>query len=168
MENKLTTQALLYKISEVRNFSLGVALSTSIPIILIISLDINIIFVGILIYLFILYTVCFFITSNVLDKYRNTANDTYMTKETFSTFFKKSNQLKLFLLSLLLITIGIWVHFTLDSILLNLDLNLIVIMFLISFSVYCIYAVKKLLDLFVITYVFIKIIKYINKESVDT
>lgn len=161
MPNKLKIESLLYKIAQVRMFSIFAILSVIFTIIIILTLRINIFFMGFFVYLFALYVTCFFVTNEVIDKYKYSKGEFYMSKEVFSSFFKKSYILKTILLSLLPVTLFIWGLITFDIFILNLKMSFLNIFFIIIILVYFCYSVKKLIDSFVIVVFMTRIIDYI-------
>lgn len=166
MGNKLKIEALLCKIAQVRLFSIFAILSVIFSVIIIWSLNINIVFMGFFVYLFSLYVVCFFLTNEVIDKYKDTTGEFYMSKEVFVSFFKKSYILKTILLSLLPITLFIWGYIIFDIILISLKINIINIVGTILILIYFCYSTKKLIDSFVIVVFMTRIIEHIcNKEK---
>lgn len=162
MENKLKIEVLLYKISQVRIFSIFAILSIIIFMSIIKYLNIGIVFNGGFIYLFSLYTVLFFLTNEIIDKYKNVQGEFYMSKEVFLSFFNKSYILKIILLSLLIITLILWGFFTYKSIVF--DFNLFNILFTIVLLIYFYCFIKKIIDNFVMTVFMTRIIKHICKE----
>lgn len=166
MESKLKIEALLYKIAKVRLFSIFAILSILFSVIIIYSLNINIIFLGFFVYLFALYTVCFFLTNEIIHKYRYITGEFYMSKEVFVSFFKKSYVLKTILLSLLPVTLFIWGFIIFDIAIVNLNINILNIIGAILILIYFCYSTKKLIDSFVIVVFMTRIIEHIcNKGS---
>lgn len=167
MGNKLKIEALLSKIAQVRLFSIFAILSIIFSAIIIWSLNINIVFMGFFVYLFSLYVVCFFLTNEIIDKYKDTRGEFYMSKEVFISFFKKSYILKTILLSLLPITLFIWGYITFDIILINLRINILSIVGTLLILIYFCYSIKKLIDSFVIVVFMTRIIEHICINEKD-
>lgn len=158
-------EALIMKITEVRNMSVYNIITCFITLFIIISLEINTLLLGGLIYLLALYIVYFFLTNAIIHKYSHLKGSFNISKEEFTTFFKSGNILKNAIVGLLPIVIWIWTIIVVKCTNFEFHINLFEIFIFLILLIFLFWSINQMINSFTTTVSLTRVIEYACKND---
>lgn len=161
----MTIESFLLKLIYVRRLCVGNIFAMLLTILILFTLNMNTLFVGFFIYTISLCIVCFFVTNNIIDKYKDIKGEFEMSKEEFTSFFDNGYLLKTALYSLMPIVVWLWAYLIILSGNFYIKISLFGIIAFIIIGLYLGKVTKQLIETFIVVITLSRIIEHVCKNN---
>ena len=161
----MRVEHLIYKINQIRHICIYNIFISILLCILIVLLETNYFVLGGYICLLALYTTCFFLTNEIIDKYKNLKGRFEMSKEEFGGFFKGSSILRVLIILLFILFMILWTFILFNHSFLIGYMSTGEILCFSIFLTFLIWSIKQIIDAFVTIVYLTRIIHYVSKNN---